>query len=171
MAVEKQCRAVCALCRVDARTVYAMRQIVGELQLALSLHDPGLHGAAVKCVRNCPSDVGQRLCSNCLDPGVCLRVRKWERVKKCGCCRGVAEKGQQSWVVDFAWQAQIESRARESHATRQTPHVNTRYNHAIHSRDYSNAHHKMLNSARVHVKEKWRTSLHSAFIRPPACPT
>ena len=59
VAVENQGRAVCALCRVNACTVYAMRQIVGELQLALSLRDPRLHGGAVKCVRNCLSDVGQ----------------------------------------------------------------------------------------------------------------
>jgi hypothetical protein len=41
-----------------------MRQIVGELQLALSLDDPGLHGAIVKYVRSCFGDAGQQICLN-----------------------------------------------------------------------------------------------------------
>jgi hypothetical protein len=74
----------------------------------------------------------------------------------------------ESWL-SASRRAQVEhANERDKHPTSDD---NTRGNHAIHSRDCPNVHHKMLNSARVYVKEKWRTLPHSAFIRPPACPT
>lgn len=134
MAVKNQCRAVCALCRINARTVYAMGQIVGELQLALSLDHPGLHGAAVKCVRSCFGDTGQQICPACVCPGFSFGVCASETVgrRKVVGVVDVVEESQQSW-----WSTSRGRRkSKVKHANERDKHPtsdNTRFNHAIHA--------------------------------------
>lgn len=89
----------------------------------------------------------------------------------CGRCR---EESQQSVDAEGAndVQSTVGRSIQDANRRDKNPTSGTLfYNHAPHSHSLGNAHRKMLNGVNIHVKEKWRTLPHSAFIRPSACPT